>query len=74
VAPEALQGPLPEPPTRDELLRILGVAARAGHVPAIRLLLDELRLDVKKRTKPGSWVRRTGRGACPQARRTMTLI
>lgn len=29
--------------TRDEILGLLTAAARRGHVPAIRLLLDELR-------------------------------
>ena len=38
-------GDLPEPPDRDLLIRVLGVQARNGHVPAIRLLLEELRRD-----------------------------
>jgi hypothetical protein len=33
----------PDPPSRDELLRVLGVQARAGNVAAIRLLLLEYR-------------------------------
>jgi len=33
--------PLPLAPDRDELLRLLGAAARSGSVPAIRALLDE---------------------------------
>jgi hypothetical protein len=53
VAVAALKPPLPAPPNRDELLRILGVCARAGHVPAIRLLLDEYRRDEAGR-KPGA--------------------
>lgn len=32
-------------PTRDELRRALGVQARLGRVPAIRLLLEEYRHD-----------------------------
>jgi len=39
----ALPGRLPDPPTRDELLRLLGVQARLGHVQAIRALLEETR-------------------------------
>jgi hypothetical protein len=35
--------PLPPAPDRDELLRLLGAAARSGSVPAIRALLDEER-------------------------------
>lgn len=31
--------PLPEPPARDELLRLLGLRARSGSVRAIELLL-----------------------------------
>ena len=34
---------LPDPPRRDELLRLLGVQARLGHVQAIRALLEEQR-------------------------------
>jgi hypothetical protein len=45
VAVSDLEGALPDPPSRDELLRILGVMARNGQVTAIRLLLDELRRD-----------------------------
>ena len=33
----------PDPPDRELLLQILGVAARRGSVPAIRLLLEEYR-------------------------------
>jgi hypothetical protein len=36
---------LPEPPSRDVLLRALGVQALEGNVPAIRLLLEEYRRD-----------------------------
>jgi predicted transcriptional regulator len=36
-------------PDEDELLRLLGVAARAGHVPAIRLLLEEYRRDERRK-------------------------
>ena len=43
ASPEA--PPLPPPPDRDELLRLLGAAARGGSVAAIRLLLAELRRD-----------------------------
>jgi hypothetical protein len=42
-----LEATLPEDapavPSEDELLRLLGVAARMGRVPAIRLLLDHCR-------------------------------
>jgi hypothetical protein len=38
-------GDLPEPPTREFLLRALGVQAMEGNVPAIRLLLEEYRRD-----------------------------
>jgi hypothetical protein len=33
---------LPDPPDRDELIRILGVQARLGSVQAAKLLLDRL--------------------------------
>lgn len=36
---------LPEPPTRDELLKLLGVLARDGQVTAIKTLLEEQRRD-----------------------------
>jgi hypothetical protein len=36
---------LPEAPTREFLIRALGVQAREGNVPAIRLLLEEYRRD-----------------------------
>lgn len=36
---------LPEPPSREFLLKALGVQAREGNVPAIRLLLEEYRRD-----------------------------
>jgi len=39
-----------ELPTRDELLRLLGQRARSGHVPAMRLLLEELRRDAEPGT------------------------
>jgi hypothetical protein len=37
-------------PDRDELLRILGARARDGHVPSMRLLLEELRRDEPRKT------------------------
>jgi hypothetical protein len=43
---------LPDPPTRDEMLRALGVQAREGNVPAIRLLLEEYRRDGDSDEKP----------------------
>jgi hypothetical protein len=43
---------LPDPPTRDFLLRALGVQALEGNVPAIRLLLEEYRRDGDTDTKP----------------------
>jgi hypothetical protein len=51
---EALQDVdgLPEPPPRDDLLRALGVQAREGNVPAIRLLLEEYRRDGDSDEKP----------------------
>jgi hypothetical protein len=42
-------------PTREELLRLLGMAARAGSVSAIRLLLEEYRRD--ERPKLGGTLR-----------------
>jgi hypothetical protein len=36
---------LPEPPSREVLLKALGVQAVNGNVPAIRLLLEEYRRD-----------------------------
>jgi hypothetical protein len=45
-------GALPDPPTRDEMLRALGVQARDGNVPAIRLLLEEYRRDGDSNQKP----------------------
>lgn len=33
---------LPEPPDEDELVRLLGVQARLGHVQAAKLLLDRI--------------------------------
>jgi hypothetical protein len=42
------------PPTRDELLSLLGVRARQGHVPAIRLLLEEYRRDDLSHETPNS--------------------
>jgi hypothetical protein len=44
-APDSPVLGLPAPPSRDELLRLLGVQARQGHVVAIRTLLDEYRRD-----------------------------
>lgn len=36
---------LPDPPSREFLLKALGVQAMEGNVPAIRLLLEEYRRD-----------------------------
>lgn len=36
---------LPEPPSRDDLLKLLGVLARDGQVTAIKTLLEEQRRD-----------------------------
>jgi hypothetical protein len=36
---------LPEPPTRPELLKVLGMKARNGDSAAIRILLEEYRRD-----------------------------
>lgn len=48
-------GALPEPPDRDEVLRLLGVAARSGSVTAMKALLDEYRRDGDDtETKPTS--------------------
>jgi hypothetical protein len=44
----------PEPPSRDTLLRVLGVRAREGHVPSIRLLLTEYRRDAAGGEATGS--------------------
>jgi hypothetical protein len=44
----------PEPPDRETLLRILGVRAREGHVPSIRLLLAEYRRDARGGEGTGS--------------------
>ncbi len=45
-------GGLPEPPSREFLLRALGVQAREGNVPAIRLLLEEHRRDAEREAPP----------------------
>jgi hypothetical protein len=42
---------LPDPPSRDFLLRALGVQAMEGNVPAIRLLLEEYRRDGNEDTQ-----------------------
>jgi hypothetical protein len=44
---------LPDPPDRDELLRLLGVQARRGSVPAIRLLLAHLDREQPEQGQPG---------------------
>jgi hypothetical protein len=41
-------------PDREEILDLLGAQARAGHVPAMRLLLEEMRRDGESEEKPGS--------------------
>jgi hypothetical protein len=46
---------LPDPPSRDFLLRALGVQAMEGNVPAIRLLLEEYRRDGDSDEKPKSF-------------------
>jgi hypothetical protein len=38
-------GELPEVASRDEVLRLLGVRAREGHIGACKVLLEELRRD-----------------------------
>jgi hypothetical protein len=43
---------LPDPPSRDFLIRALGVQAMQGNVPAIRLLLEEYRRDGNEDTAP----------------------
>jgi hypothetical protein len=37
---------------RDEILRLLSAAARRGNVPAMRLLLEELRRDGEEHATP----------------------
>lgn len=44
---------LPEPPSREVLLKALGVQALEGNVPAIRLLLEEYRRDGENATDAG---------------------
>jgi hypothetical protein len=44
-AAPAVIASLPDPPDRDELLRLLGRQAREGHVVAMRALLEEYRRD-----------------------------
>ena len=43
LEPLVVEEGTPAPPSRDELLRVLGVQARTGNVAAIRLLLEEYR-------------------------------
>lgn len=43
---------LPDAPGEDELVRLLGMAARAGNVTAIRLLLTRLDLEHPEQTQP----------------------
>ncbi len=43
---------LPDPPSREFLLRALGVQAREGNVSAIRLLLEEHRRDAEREAPP----------------------
>ena len=45
---------LPDPPSRELLLKALGVQALEGNVPAIRLLLEEYRRDGSSDDKPVS--------------------
>jgi hypothetical protein len=45
---------LPAARSRDELLRILGMQARRGHVTAIRILLEEYRRDRSDEDKPAA--------------------
>jgi hypothetical protein len=47
-------GGLPEPPSREFLLKALGMQAREGNVPAIRLLLEEYRRDGDSDDKPAA--------------------
>ena len=47
---------LPEPPSRDYLLRALGVEARKGNTAAIRLLLEEYRRDGNDNPAPVSFL------------------
>lgn len=53
-ASPAAPGELPPGADRDELLRLLGEAARGGSVPAIRALLDERRGATLTRTGPAT--------------------
>ena len=43
---------LPDPPERDEILKLLGVQARDGHVQAMRLLLEEQRREASDQEQP----------------------
>jgi hypothetical protein len=45
---------LPDPPSREVLLKALGVQALEGNVPAIRLLLEEYRRDGDSDQKPAA--------------------
>jgi hypothetical protein len=49
-------GNLPPRPNRQELLDALGVRAREGSVPAMRLLLEEYRRDAQSGEKPTSTI------------------
>jgi hypothetical protein len=49
-------GNLPPRPTRQQLLDALGVRAREGSVPAMRLLLEEYRRDAQSGEKPTSTI------------------
>jgi predicted transcriptional regulator len=54
---EADDGPLPGPPDRDELVRLLGEAARGGSVRAIEILL--MRKWERGTAEPPPWATRT---------------
>ncbi len=49
-------GDLPERPDRETLLRALGVRAREGSVPAMRLLLEEYRREAQGERPSGSTI------------------
>jgi hypothetical protein len=55
VAVSELEAELPDPPTRDDLLRVLGVLARRGHVTATRILLEEYRRDGQQPERDGGF-------------------
>ena len=49
-------GNLPARPSREELLNALGVRARQGSVPAMRLLLEEYRREAQGERPSGSTI------------------